>query len=134
MVALDGDVFALSAPTATLNGRIDGPGTLATSGTAAVGVVTLDGGGTWRNSGAVFESGLLTLGDASATPVSVTNSGVWTLTGNPGPTVAAGGVASFTNTGRLVKLGTNGVSTIGANVISSGTASVIAIAAGRSCG
>ena len=46
VVALDGDVLALTGPAATLNGRIDGPGTLATSGTAAAGVVTLDGGGT----------------------------------------------------------------------------------------
>ena len=53
------------------------------------------------------------------------------LAGNPGPVVAAGGVANLTNTGRLVKNGANAVSTIGANVINSGTASVIAVTSGQ---
>ncbi len=115
------------------SGEVDGPGTLATTGTTTVEEpLTLGGGLNWTNSGVVNDAGNISAGDASGGSATLTNlaGASFNLTGDfltianasySDGTGSHTGNLSFVNQGTLAKTGGAGTSHIDTAVTDTGT-------------
>jgi hypothetical protein len=125
-----GTTLTLTGAATVSAGLISGTGTLATTGTTALtgsslgGLISLDGGLTWNNSGTVADAASLFLAFPSGIgTIAVNNaaSGVFNLTADGAAIYNDGAAAFFTNAGTLSKTAGTGTTTIDASVTNTGT-------------
>lgn len=128
---LHGDTLTLTGIANLADGTLTGPGQLDTTGTTAVGYLTLDGGATLDNAGLLAETGNVTLGDATG-PGTVVNAAAatWNFIGDGGMYTGGSIEGSFANSGLLEKTAGTAVSYIEAN-FSNAAGATIDVATGQ---
>jgi hypothetical protein len=125
-----GTTLTLAGAATVAAGLISGTGTLATTGTTALtsstvgGLISLDSGLTWNNSGTVADAASLFLSFPSGVgTITITNTatGVFNLTTNGAAIYNDGATALFANAGTLSKTAGTGTTTIDSSVTNTGT-------------
>jgi len=100
---------------------ITGTATLTLAGRTYLAEATLGGTEALLNSGSLAETGQMTVGDASTSVASVSNTGTWDISNNSGIGHGTAATSSFTNHGIFEKIAGTGTSVISANFVNDGT-------------
>ncbi len=127
---LGGNTLTLTGPAYFTDGNganvaVNGPGTLALSGTTQILELQLGGTAALTNKGTVNQTGLLQIGDSSGQIASVTNTGTWDLSAQVAIGTGANSASTFTNTGLFEMTSNTGASTVGGIFSSTGTVDAV---------
>ena len=108
---------------------VDGPGTLALTGTTTIASMALTVGATAVNTGTVSQTGYLELGDTGTDIDTLANQGTWQLGLSQTIAVGAAANSSITNTGLFEVTGNNGSASVDPQFVNAATGT-IAVALG----